>query len=143
MSAPAHPDPLANPPAEQGRYAAWLDATAKLGLLALAAAYLIYVFGLLESHVPLEQLSALWSHPAAAFMEQTGSPKGWEWLALLHKGDILSLLGIAILSGGSLFCLLAVIPLYAHRGETLYIVICGLQIAVLLLAASGFLTGGH
>jgi hypothetical protein len=144
MNAPAHPKLSADTlPAEQGRYALWLDSTSKLGLLVLVVGYLAYVFGLVEPHVPLERLPELWSHPAHVFKQHTGHPSGWDWLALLHKADIVNLLGIAILSGGSLACLLAVIPLYARRGEAVYVTVCGLQVAVLLLAASGLLTAGH
>lgn len=144
MNAPSQLELTAAPaPAEQGRYAAWLDTTSKLGLMVLVVGYLAYVFGLVPPHVPLERLPELWGHPAHVFIAHTDSPAGWDWLGLLHKGDILNLLGIAILAGGSLLCLAAVIPLYARRGEGVYVAVCSLQIAVLLLAASGLLTAGH
>lgn len=143
MNAPQLPDIAPHPPAEQGRYAAWLDAASKLGLLMLACGFVAYVFGLLPPHIPLDQLPALWGHPAHVFREHTGSPVGWGWLDLVHKGDIANLLGIAILAGSSLFCLLAVIPLYLRRGDSIYVAVCSLQAAVLVLAASGLLTAGH
>lgn len=143
MNARVFPEIDARFSAEQGRYALWLDAASKLGLLMLMVGFLAYVLGFLPPHVPVEQLPALWSQSASAFMERTGSPAGWDWLILVHKGDILNLLGIAVLAGSSLVCLLAVTPLYLRRGDGIYAAVCGLQMGVLLLAASGLLTAGH
>ena len=42
-----------------------------------------------------------------------------------------------------LLALLAMLPLYARRGDRLYVGLGLAQIAVLLLAASGVLTAGH
>lgn len=145
MNAPTRIDTrktLAQPP-EQSRYALWLDATSKIGLAFLVAAFFAYVLDLLPAHVPLDKLPELWSRPASDFMAETASPSGWGWLSLVHRGDILNLLGIALLAGGSLVCLLAVIPLYARRGDTAYVAVCSLQVAVLMLAASGLLGAGH
>jgi hypothetical protein len=143
MNAPTLPKIAVKPPPEHGRYAVWFDATSKLGLLMLAAGFLAYVFGLLPPHVPVDQLPALWSHPAPMFMARTGSPAGWDWLALVGRGDIFNLLGITVLAGCSMVCVLAVLPLYWRRGDRVYVWICSLQVAVLLLAASGLLTAGH
>ena len=52
-------------------------------------------------------------------------------------------LGIVLLSGCSLLCLLSLLPLYSKRGDRAYLAICIAEIAVLLLAASGVLTLGH
>ncbi len=143
MNAPS-PVPLtATPPAEQLRYAAWLEATGRGGLALLVVGYFAYVTGLLAPLVPLDTLPGLWNQSASDFMAQTGSPQGWGWLPLLAKGDILNLLGIAVLAGGSIGCLLAVMPLYARQGARVYVVVCGLQILVLMAAASGLLTAGH
>lgn len=143
MNAPSAPQLVAPPPAEQGRYATWLDTTSKVGLLMLIVGFLAYAFGVVPPHIPVERLPELWIHPTHVFREHTGHPTGWDWLAMLHKGDIFNLLGIAVLAGGSMLCLLAVIPLYARRGEHIYVAVCALQAGVLGLAASGLLTAGH
>ena len=125
------------------RYAFLLDWGARLGLLTLVLSFTAYVFGLLAPHVPLEQLPQVWNLPVATYLEHTGAPTGWGWLALAHKGDFSGLIGIAMLAGCSLPPLLGLIPLYLKRRDYVYAVMCALVMAVLVLAASGILTGGH
>jgi hypothetical protein len=48
-----------------------------------------------------------------------------------------------MLAGCSALCLLAIIPAYVRRRDTVYAIVCLLEIAVLVLAASGILTSGH
>lgn len=129
--------------AEQLRYASLLDWGTRIGLLVLVASFVAYVSGLLESHVPLQRLPELWSLPVARYLEQTQMPTGWGWLALMFKGDVVGLLGIAILAGCSVLCLLALVPLYARRGDKAYVWLCLAEVAVMVLAASGLISGGH
>lgn len=128
---------------EQQRYARLLDWGTRAGLLLLVASFVAYVSGLLPGVVAVERLPELWSLPVAQFQARTQMPGGWGWLALLGHGDVLGLLGIALLAGISIPCLLALVPLYAARGEKSYVAICLLEVAVVALAASGLLSGGH
>jgi hypothetical protein len=135
---------LRNPPSpEQLRYARLLDIGSKLGFVMLVAGFLAYVTGVLEEHVVVGQLPALWGLPLAEYLRVTQTPTGWGWIAHLHKGEFAGLLGIAVLAGCSLVCLTGIIPLYARRGERTYAIICTLEIIVMLLAASGILTVSH
>ena len=136
------PDPQAQPP-EQELYARLLDWGTRIGLLLLVASFVAYVSGLLPGVVPVDRLPELWSLPVAQFQARTQMPGGWGWLALLGHGDVLGLLGIALLAGVSIPCLLALVPIYAARGEKAYVAICLLEVAVVALAASGLLSGGH
>jgi len=128
---------------EQLRYARVLDAGMKLGLGALAGGFLAYVFGLVPAHVPLAKMPELWTLAAPDYLRATGAPQGWGWLATLGSGDAWPLVGIAILSGVSLLCFIALLPLYAARRDWVYFAIAVLEIGVLLLAASGILTAAH
>jgi len=130
-------------PAEQLRYARLLDWGTRVGLVVLVASFAAYVLGLAESHVPREQLPQLWEHPVGRYLELTGSPTGWGWLALVHRGDIAGLAGIAILAGCSVLALLALVPLYLRRGDRVFAALCVAEVAVVVLAASGLLVGGH
>ncbi len=125
------------------RYAQWLEWGARIGLLALVLSFAVYVFGVFPPHVPLEQLPTVWNLPVAAYLQQTSTPRGWGWLALAHKGDLSGLIGISLLAGCSLPPLLGLIPLYLKRRDYIYAGMCMVMIAVLALAASGILTGGH
>lgn len=130
-------------PPEQERYARVLDWGTRVGLLVLVLSFAAYVGGLMEAHVPPDRLPALWEHPVARYLELTQSPTGWGWLAMIHRGDMAGVLGIAILAGCSVPCLLALVPLYAARRERAFVAICLVEVAVVALAASGWLAGGH
>ncbi|HOF29914.1 MAG TPA: hypothetical protein PK441_03630 [Burkholderiaceae bacterium] len=125
------------------RYALLLDWGTRIGLISLVISFAAYLFGLLVPHVPLDQLPMVWNQPAKTFLQQTGTPTGWGWVRLAHKGDLSNLIGIALLAGCSIPPLLGLIPLYLKRRDFLYAGICGLITIVLVLAASGLLTGGH
>ena len=131
------------PSVEQLRYACLLDIGSKVGFVMLVAGFLAYVTGVLEEHVVVRQLPALWGLSLAEYLRATQTPTGWGWIAHLHKGEFAGLSGIAVLAGCSLVCLAAIIPIYARRGERTYAVICTLEIIVVLLAASGILTVSH
>jgi len=129
---------------EQQRYATLLSWGARSGLALLVVSFLAYVFGWMPAHVPLDQLPNLWSLPVDEYLKQIHAPTGWAWLTMTGYGDFASLLGIAWLSGSSLICLLAVIPIYARRRDYIFVVICFIALAVQLLAASGMLhSEGH
>lgn len=128
---------------EQLLYAKLLDWGAKIGFIVLVAGFVNYMLGLLPPHVPVEKLPELWSLPVAEYLARTSTPTGWKWVMLLAKGEFPGLAGIAILSGCSLLCLVGVVVIYARRGDRIYTTLCVLQIAVLVLAASGVLTAGH
>jgi hypothetical protein len=125
------------------RYAQVLDGGTRLGLVLLLASFVLYVAGVLPPHVPLERLPELWHLPVGRYLELTGAPTGWSWLALLHRGDVLGLSGIALLAGWSAVCLLSLLPIYRARGEAFYVGLCLAQVVVLLMAASGLLGAGH
>ena len=128
---------------EQLLYAKLLDWGTRAGLAVLLLSFAAYVLGLVDAQVAPEHLPALWGQPVDRFLELTGTPTGWGWLALVRRGDMAGLLGIAILAGSSVLCLLALVPAYWARRDKAYVAICLAEVAVVVLAASGWLSGGH
>lgn len=128
---------------EAQRYALLLDWSTRLGVLVLLLTFAAYVFGILTPYVPLEQLPSLWRLPVNEYAQRTATPTGWGWLALAYHGDLANLLGIGLLAASSMAPLLGLMLLYVKRKDRVYAVICAVILAVLLLAASGLLTGGH
>ncbi len=124
-------------PVEHPRYATVLHWGTLAGFITLIATFVAYMFGWLPSHVPVERLPELWKLSTAEYLKATGTPTGWSWLTMLGKGDLASLLGIALLSASSIVCIIAVMPIYARSRNFIYLVISILEIAVLLLSASG------
>lgn len=128
---------------EQERYARFLAAGANSGLVLLIIAFIAYVTGALEPHVPLDRLPELWGQSAAEFSGKVGLPSGWGSFAYIHRGDVINVAGIGMLAMCSVPSLIAVIPVFASRGERIMPVVCTLQIGIIALAASGLLAGLH
>lgn len=131
------------PGAEQETYARWLELGSRTGLALLVIGLVVYVTELVPPHVAIDRLPVLWTLPAERFLQETGITPGWGWASLAHRGDLMNLAGIAVLAGCSILPLGAAFVVLRARGERTFAIFCALQIAVLLLAASGLLTGGH
>ncbi len=128
---------------EQQRYATWLSWGSRSGLAILIVTFLAYVFSLMPVRIPLDQMPSVWNLSSHDYLQQTGAPTGWGWITLIAQGEFAGLLGIAWLSGCSLLCLISVMPVYARRGDWVYVILCIVALLVQLLAASGILTAGH
>lgn len=139
--APSLPAP--GPDEMQLLYAHLLDWGTRIGLALLVASFVVYASGLMPPQVPLQRLPDLWDQPLQRYLELSGAPNGWAWLGQLRHGDVLGLAGIAVLAGCSGACLLALLPLYRAGRDRIYVGLCLAQVAVLLVAASGWLGGGH
>ncbi len=128
---------------DQARYARLLAIGTNSGLGMLVVLFAIYMLGVVDPHVPHERLPDLWHLPSADFLELARLEAGWGWTARLRHADILTLLGIVTLAFCSVPCLLAVMPLYWRSGQRMLFAICGLEVLVIVLAASGIIGGGH
>ena len=135
-------------PQEQGRreaalvYARILLWGTRLGLAMLVLAFLAYALGLITPHVPIEEMPKLWGSPAPVYLQAAGLQPGWDWARFIGRSDMLALAAIAFLSTCSVACLAAASRIFFRFGERPVAVICLVEIAVLLLAASGLLTAG-
>ena len=112
---------------EQLTYAKVLHWSTIAGFIALIGTFLAYMLGWLPPFVPLHKLPQLWGLSTSEYLKATGTPPGWSWLFRMNKGDFASQLGIAILSGCSIFCIAAIIPAYAREKNLTYIVFCLLE----------------
>lgn len=140
---PRSPLALPEPTREQIVFAAVLRAGTGLSMLALVLGFLLYLGGLVPPFVPIAKLPRYWGLSAEHYLAATGLPRGWGWMGQVWHGDILNFLGIAMLAGLTIVCYLAVLPAFLRKGETLYSAIIVLELAVLLLAASGLVAAGH
>ena len=129
---------------EQKLYAAILDKGMKIGFLMLVVTFSLYVFGILTPHIPLDEVSKYWGMPVSQYLQVTGIETGWSWLGHLGQGDLLNFAGIAFLSGVTIVCYLAIVPGLMRNKDYAYVAIALIEVAVLVLAASGVLTSsGH
>lgn len=135
-----HPARERRPSPEQLRYARILDYGMKGGLLVLIGGFVAYVGDVVPPQVPFEALPRLWGLPAAEYVQESGMAEGWGWLRMLDKGDVVALIGIALLAAVSPLCLAVLVVAYARRGDRAYLAITLASIVILVLAASGILT---
>ena len=129
----------------QRSFARWVDVGTKLGLALLAAGFAAYVSGLLPPLVPFDALAGAWHLPLAQFVAATGAPTGWHWLLFAGRGDYFNFVGIVLLASIIIAAYLRVLSLLAGVNRS-FALIAALEIAVLLVAASGLLNsfgGGH
>jgi len=128
---------------EQRLYAALLDKGMKIGLAILVVTFGLYVFGVLEPTVPVTDLTKYWSMSVHDYLAATGIGTGWSWVAHLGQGDLLNFAGIAFLAGITIVCYIAIIPTLLRKKDMPYVVLAIVEVAVLVLAASGVLKSGH
>ena len=128
---------------DQVRYARLLAIGTNAGLGLLVILFAIYMLGAVDPHVPHERLPEIWHLPADSFLELARLEAGWGWTARIQHADILTLVGFVILAFCSVPCLLAVMPLYWASGQRMLFAICGTEVAVIVVAASGLVSGGH
>ncbi|MBI3147244.1 MAG: hypothetical protein HYZ17_01870 [Betaproteobacteria bacterium] len=125
---------------EQLRYARLLDWSTRVSFVVLVLSFAAYMLGLATPLVPPERLPQLWSQPVGQYLAATGAPTGWNWVRQLAHGDIAALLGIVLLVGCSLLCLLALLPVYGRRGDRAFVWLVLAEVMVMILAASGLLS---
>ncbi|MBI5663556.1 MAG: hypothetical protein HZC49_00495 [Nitrospirae bacterium] len=129
---------------EQIAYANILNIGMWFGLAVLTFTFIIYVSGIFQSFVPIEELPNYWGMKAKDYIHVLNAPTGWGWVAMAGKGDYMNFVGIAMLAGLTIVCYLAILPILLRKKDTPYVIIAILEVAVLALAASGILkVGGH
>jgi hypothetical protein len=136
------PHPSLEQPDEQLRYARLLSWGTGAGLAVLLLSFAAYVCGLIEAQVAPGRLPELWALPVGTYQQLTGTPTGWGWLALARRSDMAALLGIAVLAGSSALCLLALAASYLRRKDLVYAALCVAEVAVIVVAATGWLAPG-
>jgi hypothetical protein len=105
----------------------------------LVLAFAAYLAGWLNPVVPIRRLPELWSLPAERYLAASDTPRGWGWLALVDRGDMANLLPAALVASIALACVAAVAIHYSVKRKRLLAAIAWLQVAVLVLAASGWI----
>ena len=116
---------------EQHVYARWLDLGTRIAFVVLIVSFLVYLMGVLDPLVPVQELPRLWTLPVDRYVAATGAPTGWGWLGFLGRGDYLNITGVALLATVTIACYARIVPLLPR----VQAVLAAIQIAVLLGAA--------
>ena len=136
---------------EQLLYANILSKGMLVGLLLLFVTFALYVFGIMPPAIPVTEISGLWNQPVHDYLVAINQnylhldhlPTGWSWVKLIGKGDFINFIPVAILSGVTIICYLAIVPGLFKRGDKTYAIMALAEAAILTLAASGLLAVGH
>lgn len=136
---------------EQLLYAKVLAWGMYLGLGILLVTFALYVLGLVDPGVPIEDLPRLWTMSAHDYLEAVNHEflhrgevvTGWRWVFVLGMGDYLNFIGIALLAAVTIVCYLGILPTLIRKKDWIYSAIALLEVIVLSLAASGIVSVGH
>jgi len=137
--------------ADQLLYAGILAKGMYLGLGILLVTFVLYLTGIMQPSIPIEELPRLWTLSAHDYLEtvnheflhQPHVVDGWRWVALLGAGDFVNFVGIAILAAVTIVCYLGILPSLLRKKDWIYFTIAAAEIVVLVLAAAGIGGGGH
>lgn len=137
--------------ADQLFYANILAKGMYLGLGILLVTFALYMTGVMQPGIPIEELPRLWTLSAHEYLETVNHEflhrpevvDGWGWVSLLGMGDYVNFIGIALLSAVTIVCYAGVLPSLLRKKDTIYATIVILEIIVLTLAASGIVSVGH
>ena len=125
---------------EQKRYSTYLLYGAWLGIGVMLLTYAIYLLGLVEPYVPLEDLVEYWSMGSDRYLMRGGIPSQWGWVTLVGYGDFVNFVGIALMGLLTLGGLLMLLPAYIRQRDWPFVAIVVVQILVLGASISGMLT---
>ena len=126
-------------PREQLICARWLELGTRGAFAFVLATFALYVLGILEPLVPVDELNRLWGMPVDRYIAATGAATGWGWLRLLGKGDYLNIFGIALFVLVAIACFARLSAAFLAEGKRLQATFALLQVIVLLVAASGLI----
>jgi len=134
----------AGPTEEQLVYANLLNKGMLGGLIGLLLTFVIYVLGILPPVIAKNEIPKYRINSVHDYLHQTGIQAGWNWVMHLGKGDMLNFAPIAFLGAVTIFCFVAIIPIFFRKKDTLYGFLAIIEVLVLTVAASGVLgVGGH
>ena len=136
---------------EQLLYANILEKGMLVGLLMMFITFGLYVFGIMKPAVPVTEIANYWNQPVHDYLVAINDTflhldhliTGWSWIKLIGKGDFINFIPVAILSGVTIMCYLAIVPGLFKRGDKAYAIMALAEAAILTLAASGLLAVGH
>jgi predicted membrane-bound dolichyl-phosphate-mannose-protein mannosyltransferase len=123
------------------RYGRVLHYLVLAGFIILGLTFLIYAFGLLPSYMDAHRGPEVWHLPADEAVAETARPPFWGWATNLGRADLLSLGSLAILAATTPVGFLFLIVFFLRRRDLIYAGMALAQVIILVLAASGLVSG--
>ena len=140
---PVRPASVRYASAEQLAYAGVLQVGMRVSLALMAAAFIVYMLGLLPLAVPASEMSHYWAMSAQSYLDARAIPHhGMPWLHQLMQGDLV-FGGIALMSVVTVCCYGFFLRFPLRARDRVMTAVVAAEIVVLLAAASGLLAVGH
>lgn len=127
----------------QALFARLLSWLVRIGLALMFVSFILYVFGLVPSGIPVALVQDQWAHSADEFAAATGMQTGWNWVRDLLDGRALAFASLVIFPAGTIILTAAASLLYLRHKDKRYALIAALECVVLVVAATGLLSTGH
>ncbi|HZK55880.1 MAG TPA: DUF1634 domain-containing protein [Desulfosporosinus sp.] len=122
---------------EQNTYANILQFCSWAGIVVMVITFLLYVGGLFSPLIQPADMPLYWGLNVTDYLAVTNSPSGWNWLSLVNHSDYLNLVGIAFLGIVSVLGYISLFVNYVSKKDLPYVIMVGLEIVVIVSAASG------
>ncbi len=113
-----------------------------IGLTFMAVIFALYVFGLLQTKIPVSEVGRYWHLDAERYHEETGTPTGWAFLTAISDGENLSFASLVAMVLSVIVCLLIMVVTFIKKRRLEFAIITFLQAVILVTAATGIISGG-
>ena len=111
------------------------------GLSLITLGFAVYISEILPSQNSPDEITALWHLSSQEYAVQASHPQGWDWLWDLGDGEIVSLATLVVIPAAIIICLCIMIVVFIKDKDRIYAGMLALQVIILVLAASGILSG--
>lgn len=122
---------------EQDRYASILLICSWAGIVVMVVTFMLYMAGLFNPTVKASEIPLYWGLSVHKYALATHAPSGWNWLTMINHADYLNLIGLAFLGSVSVIGYISLFIAYLRNKDLPYIFMVGLEIVVIVSAASG------
>ncbi len=112
-----------------------------VGFLLILFGFFLYGSGALTSTVPVADMSLFWHLSSEDFAAETGTPYGWDLFGHLRSGDMISLASLVLMPMGTILAFVVMAVVFSKGRNWVFSVIVLLLTVVLILAASGVVSG--
>ncbi len=112
-----------------------------IGFTFIAAGFVLYVSGVLPARIPVDEVSSYWHLSAQEYAAQTGTPYGWDLIREIATGDMISLASLVLMALAVIVCLVIMVFAFLKSRNLIFAAAAVVQTVVLVLAASGVVSG--
>ncbi|MEE8441670.1 MAG: hypothetical protein V3S41_08120 [Spirochaetia bacterium] len=122
-------------------YATLLVWLVRYGLMVMFVFFLPYATGWVPAAIPIGEVPSYWTVDASTYAQAVGMAAGWQWVRFLGDSGVLAFVGTILFPMAATIAALAAAAFFARDRVAVYSFIALAETAVLVVAATGILTG--